>query len=332
MELAALLGIRPGVTVVIGGGGKTTLLRTLGGELAAVGARVLLCTTTKILPFPDLPCAVTAAELERLGRQHRLLCAGTPVPGTGKLTTPEVPIGELVRRFDYVLADPDDTFFRELVQYHISGQLKVAPEHVSDQVLHYMGKPEHAVFMQFTEKYKKLNEKYGMNQFLVPYLMSSHPGCTMKEAVKLAEYLRDLGYMPEQVQDFYPTPSTISTCMYYTGLDPRTMEQVYVPTNPHEKAMQRALIQYRNPKNYDLVKEALIKAHRTDLIGYDKHCLIRPEKPSERPAKAASGSSGKRTGGKQQGGGDFRGAKGKNSSGAKGHRSSIRNTQKKKGK
>ena len=154
----------------------------------------------------------------------------------------------------------------------------------------------------------------------------------MKEAVKLAEYLRDLGYMPEQVQDFYPTPSTISTCMYYTGLDPRTMEQVYVPTNPHEKAMQRALIQYRNPKNYDLVKEALIKAHRTDLIGYDKHCLIRPEKPSERPAKAASGSSGKRTGGKQQGGGDFRGAKGKNSSGAKGHRSSIRNTQKKKGK
>ena len=235
-------------------------------------------------------------------------------------------------RFDYVLADPDDTFFRELVQYHISGQLKVAPEHVSDQVLHYMGKPEHAVFMQFTEKYKKLNEKYGMNQFLVPYLMSSHPGCTMKEAVKLAEYLRDLGYMPEQVQDFYPTPSTISTCMYYTGLDPRTMEQVYVPTNPHEKAMQRALIQYRNPKNYDLVKEALIKAHRTDLIGYDKHCLIRPEKPSERPAKAASGSSGKRTGGKQQGGGDFRGAKGKNSSGAKGHRSPIRNTQKKKGK
>lgn len=120
--------------------------------------------------------------------------------------------------------------------------------------------------------------------------------------------------------------------MYYTGLDPRTMEQVYVPTNPHEKAMQRALIQYRNPKNYDLVKEALIKAHRTDLIGYDKHCLIRPEKPSERPAKAASGSSGKRTGGKQQGGGDFRGAKGKNSSGAKGHRSPIRNTQKKKGK
>ena len=235
-------------------------------------------------------------------------------------------------RFDYVLADPDDTFFRELVQYHISGQLKVAPEHVSDQVLHYMGKPEHAVFMQFTGKYKKLNEKYGMNQFLVPYLMSSHPGCTMKEAVKLAEYLRDLGYMPEQVQDFYPTPSTISTCMYYTGLDPRTMEQVYVPTNPHEKAMQRALIQYRNPKNYDLVKEALIKAHRTDLIGYDKHCLIRPEKPSERPAKAASGSSGKRTGGKQQGGGDFRGAKGKNSSGAKGHRSPIRNTQKKKGK
>ena len=200
-------------------------------------------------------------------------------------------------RFDYVLADPDDTFFRELVQYHIA--VAESRSSMSDQVLHYMGKPEHAVFMQFTEKYKKLNEKYGMNQFLVPYLMSSHPGCTMKEAVKLAEYLRDLGYMPEQVQDFYPTPSTISTCMYYTGLDPRTMEQVYVPRSPM-KAMARALIQYRNPKNYDLVKEALIKAHRTDLIGYDKRCLIRPEKPSERPVKAASGSSGKRTGGKQQ--------------------------------
>ena len=181
-------------------------------------------------------------------------------------------------RFDYLMADKSDTFFRELVQYHISGQLKVAPEHVSDQVLHYMGKPEHAVFMQFTEKYKKLNEKYGMNQFLVPYLMSSHPGCTMKEAVKLAEYLRDLGYMPEQVQDFYPTPSTISTCMYYTGLDPRTMEPVYVPTNPHEKAMQRALIQYRDPKNYDLVMEALRKSGRMDLVGFDQKCLIKPRK------------------------------------------------------
>ena len=179
-------------------------------------------------------------------------------------------------RFDYLMADSDDTFFRELVRYHISGQLKVAPEHVSDAVLQKMGKPENAVYKKFVSRYKALNKEYGMNQFLVPYLMSSHPGSTMKEAVKLAEYLRDLGYMPEQVQDFYPTPSTISTCMYYTGVDPRTMEKVYVPMQPHEKAMQRALLQYRNPKNYELVKEALILAGRTDLIGFDKNCLIRP--------------------------------------------------------
>ena len=179
-------------------------------------------------------------------------------------------------RFDYLMADSDDTFFRELVRYHISGQLKVAPEHVSDAVLQKMGKPENAVYKKFVSRYKALNREYGMNQFLVPYLMSSHPGSTMKEAVKLAEYLRDLGYMPEQVQDFYPTPSTISTCMYYTGVDPRTMEKVYVPMQPHEKAMQRALLQYRNPKNYELVKEALILAGRTDLIGFDKNCLIRP--------------------------------------------------------
>ena len=185
-------------------------------------------------------------------------------------------------RFDYLLADKKDAFFRELVQYHISGQLKVAPEHVSDPVLSMMGKPSHNVYQKFTEKYKKLNQEYGKNQFLVPYLMSSHPGSTLKEAVELAEYLRDLGYMPEQVQDFYPTPSTISTCMYYTGVDPRTMKKVYVPLNPHEKAMQRALIQYRNPKNYDLVKEALIKAGRTDLIGFDKKCLIRPRRTENR--------------------------------------------------
>ena len=185
-------------------------------------------------------------------------------------------------RFDYLLADKKDAFFRELVQYHISGQLKVAPEHVSDPVLSMMGKPSHNVYQKFTEKYKKLNQEYGKNQFLVPYLMSSHPGSTLKEAVELAEYLRDLGYMPEQVQDFYPTPSTISTCMYYTGIDPRTMKKVYVPLNPHEKAMQRALIQYRNPKNYDLVKEALIKAGRTDLIGFDKKCLIRPRRTENR--------------------------------------------------
>lgn len=179
-------------------------------------------------------------------------------------------------RFDYLMADKDDTFFRELCEHHVSGQLKVAPEHISDAVLQKMGKPENSVYQSFTKKYKQINEKLGKKQFLVPYLMSSHPGSTMKEAVELAEYLRDLGYMPEQVQDFYPTPSTISTCMYYTGVDPRTMEKVYVPVNPHEKAMQRALIQYRNPKNYDLVLEALKIADRMDLVGYDKKCLIRP--------------------------------------------------------
>ena len=190
-------------------------------------------------------------------------------------------------RFDYLLADKKDTFIRELVQYHISGQLKVAPEHVSDAVLCRMGKPRNAVYNQFVSKYFALNKQYNMNQFLVPYLMSSHPGSTMKEAVELAEYIRDMGYNPEQVQDFYPTPSTLSTVMYYTGLDPRTMEKVYVPTDPHEKAMQRALIQYRNPKNYYLVREALIAAHREDLIGSGPKCLIRAI-----PPKAGSYTSG----------------------------------------
>lgn len=179
-------------------------------------------------------------------------------------------------RFDYLMADKNDEFFYELCSHHISGQLKVAPEHISDNVLKYMGKPENSVYEAFQKKYKKINERIGKKQYLVPYLMSSHPGSTIKEAVELAEYLRDLGYMPEQVQDFYPTPSTLSTCMYYTGYDPRTMKPVYTPKNPHEKAMQRALIQYRNPKNYELVKEALTIAGRTDLIGFDKKCLIRP--------------------------------------------------------
>ena len=204
-------------------------------------------------------------------------------------------------RFDYLIEDKDDTFFRELIQYHVSGQLKVAPEHISDAVLEKMGKPENAVYQRFVDKYKKLNKAYGMNQFLVPYLMSSHPGSTLKEAIALAEYLRDLGYMPEQVQDFYPTPSTISTCMYYTGVDPRTMQPVYVPKNPHEKAMQRALIQYRDPKNYDLVKEALLKEHREDLIGFGSECLIRPrknigQKDRNREKQTANRKNGKSTG------------------------------------
>lgn len=181
-------------------------------------------------------------------------------------------------RFDYLMADPDDTFFRELVEHHVSGQLKVAPEHISDHVLRYLGKPKREVYEKFVKKYTRLNEQLGKKQFLVPYLMSSHPGSTLKEAIELAEYLRDLGYMPEQVQDFYPTPSTVSTVMYYTGIDPRDGKQVPVCRNPHEKAMQRALIQYRSPGSYELVKEALIKGGREDLIGYDKKCLIRPRK------------------------------------------------------
>ena len=211
-------------------------------------------------------------------------------------------------RFDYVLADKNRAFLRELCEYHVSGQLKVAPEHVADAVLKRMGKPKNSVYMQFVKEYKEMNKKIGKEQYLVPYLMSSHPGSTLKEAVELAEYLRDLGYMPEQVQDFYPTPSTLSTCMYYTGLDPRTMEEVYTPHNPHEKAMQRALIQYRNPKNYELVKEALIKAGRTDLIGFDKKCLIRPREThwggngvfvgnGARGGKKAAGGAGKKMAG-----------------------------------
>ena len=198
-------------------------------------------------------------------------------------------------RFDYLLADRDRTFLRELCQYHISGQLRVAPEHVSDNVLAKMGKPGNDVYREFVRTFEEMNKKTGKEQYIVPYLMSSHPGSTLKDAVALAEYIRELGYMPEQVQDFYPTPGTVSTCMYYTGLDPLTwkeagkisgkaaagpvqMDKVYVPRDPHEKAMQRALIQYRDPDNYDLVKEALLRTGRTDLIGFGEKCLIPPRK------------------------------------------------------
>ncbi len=199
-------------------------------------------------------------------------------------------------RFDYLLADPDDTFFQELVEHHVSGQLKVAPEHICDSVLSRMGKPSRAVYERFVKKYNKMNEKLGKKQFLVPYLMSSHPGSTLKEAIELAEYLRDTGHMPEQVQDFYPTPSTMSTVMYYTGIDPRNGQKVYVCRNPHEKAMQRALIQYRKPGNYELVKEALCKAGRQDLIGFGPKCLIRPEeRPSRKKADETSKSVRKKT-------------------------------------
>ena len=181
-------------------------------------------------------------------------------------------------RFDYLLADKDDAFLKELVEHHISGQLKVAPEHVSDQVLNKMGKPSFAVYKRFVAKYEKYNKEFKKNQYLVPYFMSSHPGSTLKDAVALAEYIRDTGYIPEQVQDYYPTPSTMSTVMYYTEIDPRDGKPVYVAKNPHEKALQRALIQYSNPENYDLVKEALQICGRQDLIGFGEKCLIRPRK------------------------------------------------------
>lgn len=199
-------------------------------------------------------------------------------------------------RFDYVVADKDKTFLRELVEHHVSGQLRVAPEHVSDQVLKYMGKPSHSVYQQFLREYEDANKKTGKQQFAVPYFMSSHPGCTMKEAVRLAEYVRDLGFTPEQVQDFYPTPSTLSTCMYYTGIHPLTGEKVYVPRNPREKAIQRALMQYKNPANRELVLEGLKLAGRMDLVGFDKKCLIRPVRDK---ASGTGGQESRSTQGKK---------------------------------
>lgn len=201
-------------------------------------------------------------------------------------------------RYDYLIYDKDRQFLRELCEHHVSGQLKIAPEHISNTVLQKLGKPSVEIYQKFVQAYEKMNQKLGKEQYLVPYLMSSHPGSTLKEAIELAEFLRDMGYIPQQVQDFYPTPSTISTCMYYTGLDPRTMKPVYVADNPHEKAMQRALIQYRNPKNYDLVREALLMAGRTDLIGNGKKCLIREQNSRSRSEK--HGNHGKnRTGEKR---------------------------------
>ena len=202
-------------------------------------------------------------------------------------------------RFDYTMADASDEFLRELLQHHVSGQLRLAPEHVSDAVLSVMGKPSRSVYDAFCRRFDALNREYGLEQYVVPYLISSHPGSTMKEAVELACAVRDMGYMPEQVQDFYPTPSTMSTCMYYTGVDPRTMKPIYVAHDPHEKAMQRALIQYRKPENYKLVREALEKAGRQDLIGFDKKCLIKPYPPKASEfagGKGASRSAGSRSG------------------------------------
>lgn len=197
-------------------------------------------------------------------------------------------------RFDYLLQDKSGEFFAELVQHHVSGQLKVAPEHCVDGVLDYMGKPHIAVYERFKQKYDRLNQRYGKRQYLVPYLMSSHPGCTMDDAVRLAEWLNRTGRQPEQVQDFYPTPGTLSTCMYYTGIDPRTMKPVYVPKDPHEKAMQRALMQWKRPEKRALVREALRAAHREDLIGYGKGCLLRPSAPAKAGGKPAGHEQGRR--------------------------------------
>ena len=220
--------------------------------------------------FPE-PCRQLDADH---GDYLELLRALRGLPGVKKV---------FVRsgvRFDFVLADRvhGDAFIRELCEHHVSGQLRVAPEHVSDAVLSVMGKPENRVYQRFARAFEQANEELGKKQYLVPYLMSSHPGSTLDEAVELAEYCRDLGFNPEQVQDFYPTPGSMSTVMYATGVDPRTLQPIYVPKNPHEKALQRALIQYRDPRNRDLVREALRKAGRMDLIGYGPKCLVRPKK------------------------------------------------------
>lgn len=228
-------------------------------------------------------------------------------------------------RFDYVLADKDDSFLRELVQHHVSGQLRVAPEHVSNKVLYHMGKPEHKVYTEFLKRFDHLNERYKMKQYAVPYFMSSHPGCTLKDAVELAEYIRDIGFMPEQVQDFYPTPGTVSTCMYYTELDPFTGKSVYVPKNPHEKAMQRALIHYRNPANYDLVLEALKKTDRMDLVGFGPKCLIRPRKDyGAAKGNTANKNTANKNSSQKNGKGNFAGKE------RTGKRKAIRNIHKKK--
>lgn len=230
-------------------------------------------------------------------------------------------------RYDYLIYDKNDEFFRELCMHHISGQLKVAPEHISGNVLRFMGKPEKNVYDKFVKKYDEINKKLGKKQYIVPYLMSSHPGSTLSDAVRLAEYLRDINHYPEQVQDFYPTPGSIATCMYFTGIDPRTMKRVYVPRSYHEKQMQRALLQYKNPKNYDLVAEALTKAGREDLIGFDRRCLIKPKKSKSLPNLKGDVKNGKNSkrqrsvrkskGGTEAGGG--RASRGRKKSGSGGN-------------
>ena len=260
------------------GGPTANFLKPACGKQLKAGA----CIDRRCLS-PE-PCKALEVSHKRFVKLLRKLRA---LPGVKKV---------FIRsgiRFDYCLLDKDHTFIRELVDYHVSGQLRLAPEHVSNAVLKVMGKPRNEVYQQFVREFDRETKKAGKEQYVVPYLMSSHPGSTMKEAVELAEFCRDLGYNPEQVSDFYPTPSTVSTCIYYTGIDPRTMERVYCPTDPHEKAMQRALIQYRNPKNHDLVVEALKTAGREDLIGYDKKCLVRPGKADKGPKRKGAGRAHK---------------------------------------
>ncbi|MDY2777415.1 MAG: YgiQ family radical SAM protein [Collinsella sp.] len=222
-------------------------------------------------------------------------------------------------RFDYAMADASDKFLLELLKHHVSGQLRLAPEHVSDPVLAVMGKPRREVYDAFVRRFERLSAEFGLKQYVVPYLISSHPGSTMAEAVELAEAVRDMGYMPEQVQDFYPTPSTMSTCMFYTGVDPRTMKPVYIPRDPHEKAMQRALIQYRKPENYKLVREALHKAGREDLIGYGPKCLIRPVPPKTDPRTRRKQGGGPKGQGARPGKGGPHGRTGKGAAGTNPH-------------
>lgn len=232
-------------------------------------------------------------------------------------------------RFDYLIADKDDTFFRELLKYHVSGQLRVAPEHVSDNVLRYMGKPQNSVYNRFSQKFYKLNDEMNLNQYLVPYLMSSHPGSTLQDAVALAEYLNEHKINPQQVQDFYPTPGTIATCMYYTGLDPFTLESVYVATSPKEKAMQRALLQFKNPDNYKIVREALIAAGRSDLIGRSPNCLIPPYKERKEENNYGKNTKGQRNirqnkGRNERGGKESKGKGNKSRSGSNSRRRGSR--------
>ena len=238
-------------------------------------------------------------------------------------------------RFDYALLDRDHTFIRELAAYHTSGQLRLAPEHVSEDVLSVMGKPSNNVYRAFCKEFAAASKAAGKEQYVLPYLMSSHPGSTMKVAVELAEFCRDLGYNPEQVSDFYPTPSTVSTCIYYTGLDPRTMKRVYCPTDPHEKALQRALIQYRDPKNRKLVIEALRRAHREDLIGYGPKCLVRPEKDGGGHGNGRGNSRGSGRGSGHSSGhssGQGKGSKARRSSGTGGSPSNKGGKQARRGK